>query len=171
MSRYYKCNICNKKFTRKWNANRHNNNAHAGTSIIFNNETGQILDTKKLYPRHMIDKDYESETNDEVVLDIIGKMLQPFEELENLYANQSEMERTKHLSELLVVALKTSNPVKSLNFTLDFQRSMRAKIKFMDYISKSMNASPTAGESILEDLIKSNRLYQNKSNAEKGKIN
>jgi hypothetical protein len=94
---------------------------------MFNNETGIIIDNKKLFSGYRIANDNEADADEKVILDIAGKMLPPFEELENLFISKPENERTNDLSELLVTALKTSNPVMSLNNILDFHRSMRAK--------------------------------------------
>ncbi len=137
---------------------------------MFNNETGIIIDNKKLFSGCRIANDNEADADEKVILDIVGKMLPPFEELENLFISKPENERTNDLSELLVTALKTSNPVMSLNNILDFHRSMRSKIKFIEYLSKSTNAFPIIGESLLTDLVKNNRWYKNKVSFDNGKI-
>ncbi len=162
----YNCSICKKKFSRRWNAIRHNTTLHAGLSVIFDNETGIFMDNKNHYGGSVTaraDAD-EVETNEQIILDIVGKMLQPFEELENLYSHRSEHEKIKNLSELLVEALGTTNPVNSLHNTIDYQRSWRARMKFIDYISKYRNVSSVIADSYLTDLIKKNHWYKNKIN-------
>lgn len=166
MKRNYNCTICKKKFSRRWNANRHNNTIHAGLSIIYDNETGVRINSKQPYHANSTVKGEEPETNEKLILDIVGKMLQPFEELEILYIHKSEHEKIKNLSELLVEALSTSNPVRALNDALEYQRSLRAKIKFIEYISTSMNVHSNIAASHLTDLIKRNRYYKKKAKIE-----
>ena len=50
----------------------------------------------------------------------------------------------------------TPNPVKSLNDTLTFERSLRAKFKFVNYVSKSMKIPPIMAASSLKNLVKNN---------------
>jgi hypothetical protein len=99
------------------------------------------MDNKNPYGENVTAKSdvKEDETNEHMMLDIVGKILQPFEELENLYSYKSEQEKIKNLSELIVDALGASNPVNSLNNTIDYHRSWRAKKKFASYISQYRN--------------------------------
>lgn len=117
-------------------------------SIIYDNETGVKIDSKQPYHTNSTVKGEEPETNEKSILDIVGKMLQPFEELEILYIHKSEHEKIKNPSELLVEALSTSNPVRALNDALEYHRSLRAKIKFIEYISTSMNVHSNIAASI-----------------------
>ena len=83
MSRKYTCANCSKQFSRKWNANRHNNDVHSGTSIVFNNESRIPTDDKKLYFSYVAGKDDPDEADQQIILDLFGRMLQNFEKLEN----------------------------------------------------------------------------------------
>ena len=132
-------------------------------SVIFDNETRIIMDNKNPYGENVTAKSdaIEVETNEHLILDIAGKMLKPFEELEDLYSHKSDQEKIKNLSEMIVDALGTSNPVRSLNNTIDYQRSWSAKKKFASYISKHMNFSLVQADYYLTDLIKKNKLYKN----------
>jgi hypothetical protein len=163
VKRNYSCSLCKTKFSRRWNASRHNNTVHNGVSVIFDNETRIIMDNKDPYGENVTAKSdvKEDETNEHMILDIVGKMLQPFEELENLYSHKSEHEKIKNLSELIVDALGTSNPINSLNNTIDYHRSWSAKKKFASYISKYMNFSSAQADHYLTELIKKNKLYKN----------
>jgi hypothetical protein len=48
----YKCSICSKKFSRKWNAQRHNNNVHKDAASIkyFSNAKLGSNNQSKIYP-------------------------------------------------------------------------------------------------------------------------
>ena len=143
MTQNYICVICRKKFSRKWNASRHNNTVHFGISNIFNRETEITLDNNKLNSDYEVDKVDKEDKEELFILDLFGKMLQNFEELENTLSHKSENEKNRFLSDLLVAALATPNPVKSLYNAISFQRSLRAKFKFVNCISKSTNVLPS----------------------------
>lgn len=81
-------------------------------------------------------------------------MLQSFEEIENLVKTKSKDEQIKSLSEFLVGTLSSSNWVRCLIDATEFQHSLNAKIKFIEYTSKSMNITPIVGNSMLTGLIK-----------------
>jgi hypothetical protein len=44
----YSCTLCKLTFSRKFNAERHNNKIHEGLAVIFNKETGWKSDKRKL---------------------------------------------------------------------------------------------------------------------------
>ena len=156
MPRNYICVICKKKFGRKWNANRHNNTVHSGMSIVFNNETGMVTDNKKLHSNYEVDGVDQDDLDEQIIMDLFGKMLKNFEELENLLSHKTENEKNRFLSDMLFAVLITPNPVKSLNDTLTFERSLRAKFKFVNYVSKSMKIPPIMAASSLKNLVKNN---------------
>ena len=125
-------------------------------SNVFNSETGMILENKKLnsgYETDEVDQDYQDE---QIVMELFGKMLQNFEELENLLSHKTEDDKYRFLSDLLFAVLVTPNPVKSLNDAISFERSVKAKFKFVNYVSKGMKITPIMAETLLKNLIKNN---------------
>ena len=94
------------------------------------------MDNKKLNSDYEVDKVDKEDKEEQFILDLFGKMLQNFEELENTLSHKSENEKNRFLSDMLVAALATPNPVKSLYDAISFQRSLRAKFKFVNCISK-----------------------------------
>jgi hypothetical protein len=158
----YICTTCKKKFSRKWNANRHNNTVHYGMSDVFNNETRIVMNNKKLYSDDTVGGVYQEDLIEQITLDLFGKMLQNFEVLENLFSHKTEDEKNRILSSLLLGALITPNPVKSLNDAISFGRSLRAKFKFVNYISKNKRIPTIMAESILINLVKNNQWIKKK---------
>ena len=125
-------------------------------SNIFNSETGITMDNKKLHSDYEVDKVDKEDKDEQFILDLFGKMLQNYEELENAFSHKSENEKNRFLSDMLVAALATPNPVKSLYDAISYQRSLRAKIKFVNCISKNTKVSPIMAQASLENLIKNN---------------
>ena len=77
----YACNSCKKNFSRKWNALRHNEQIHHGLAIIFNKKTG-VLFMNSNASNNGVGEPYEHKGYEQIILDIFGRLIQPFEELE-----------------------------------------------------------------------------------------
>lgn len=125
-------------------------------SNVFNSETGMILENKKLNSGCEVDEVDQDDQDEQIVMELFGKMLQNFEELENLLSHKTEDDKYRFLSDLLFAILVTPNPVKSLNDTISVKRSMKAKFKFVNYVSKGMKITPIMAETLLQNLIKNN---------------
>ena len=104
----YTCSLCKRKFSRKWNAFRHNIRVHADLSKIVlgsNNSSRSINHSKymsnthkkKFYKYKYLQSIYKSQDTDDYLLDqlieetykidskilkIIGQMIKPYLELE-----------------------------------------------------------------------------------------
>lgn len=110
-SKSYKCNQCDRSFSRKWNALRHNELKHANLAHITNNSIKTIKTNRVSYKVHNKYYDYkikfnilrqvETELNDYKfgiyfsdsftenpidikIIKIIDQLIRPFEELEDL---------------------------------------------------------------------------------------
>jgi ribonucleotide reductase alpha subunit len=157
----YTCNSCKKIFSRKWNALRHNEQIHHGLAIIFNNKTGVLFKNSNASDNG-IGEQYEHEGDEQINLDIFGRLIQPFEELEKaLGGDVRQIERTTYLSNIIIGALSTSDPVKLIQDTLNFNHSIKGKVKMVSYVAQGMNISPLQAEIYLTKLIKSRSYYKN----------
>jgi len=161
----YGCNKCKRKFTRKWNAFRHNENVHSGLATIFNNQTGIISNNTDYTDKRIsaIDPpdEYSKESQiEQRVMEIYGKMIKPVEDLEKIYWNNPEPQRNRFLSDSIIMALMSSDPVKSLYDTINFTRSVLGKIKIVQYVSKNLQMNPVQAEGYLTDLIKTGYYFE-----------
>ena len=173
----YQCNRCKKTFGRKWNAMRHSKDVHQGFCVIFNSQSGAIIGN--IMSPNILDSqnadDYlngskNSEQDEKIVLEaILGKLIDQFEELERLCSNIMEPKRTKDITNIFIMALMMPDPIKSLKKTNELMRSKQAKIKILDYVSRSMNTKSVVAEQYLINIIKDNvylkkysKLNQNK---------
>ncbi|MBA2268647.1 MAG: hypothetical protein M3Q77_00765 [Thermoproteota archaeon] len=122
----YSCNRCKKNFSRKWNALRHNEQIHHGLAIIFNKKTGALFKNSD-GSNNGAGEPYGPEGDEPVILDIFGRLIQPFEELEKALSDVQQIERTNYLSNIIIGALSSSDPVKSIQNTLNLV--IRYKVK------------------------------------------
>lgn len=79
----YICNSCKKIFSRKWNALRHNEQVHDGPAIILNEKTGALFKNSNGSNNGACEP-YELEGEEQIILDVFGRLIQPFEELESI---------------------------------------------------------------------------------------
>jgi hypothetical protein len=150
-----------KNFSRKWNALRHNDQMHYGLAIIFNKKTGAKF-TNSNGSNNGADESYEHEDEEQIITDIFGRLIQPFEELEKaLGAYIPQIELANYLSKIIIEALSSSDPVKSIQETLNFKHSVKGKEKMVSYVSRGMNIPPYQAEIYLAELIKDSRYYKN----------
>ena len=158
----YVCNQCNKNFSRKWNALRHNEKIHYGLAIIYNKTTGFIFQNSKESNNTTnfdpLDKRIIEELN---IVDIFGKLIQPFTELEKEFGQFTESDRINYLGNLIVSALNSSDPVKMLQDLLHFNRAIKGKTKIVSYVARSMQIPNIQAEQYLNEMIKSSKYFKN----------
>ena len=160
----YVCNQCNKKFNRKWNALRHNRQMHHELAIIYNKNNGFIFQNSK-QSSNMADSDhhYEYEIEEQNIVDIFGKLIHPFSELEKELDGNNESHKINYLSTLIVGALNSSDPVKMLQDALQFSRSVKGKVKIVSYVARDMHISPMQAEQYLNEIIRNSEYFKNYS--------
>jgi hypothetical protein len=154
----YICNQCNKNFSRKWNVFRHNKQIHHGLAIIYNKTTGKVI-------RNSIDSNdtpfINSIAEELNVGNIFGKLMQPLTELEKVLDDLSESKKIDYLSNLIVAALDSPDPVELIQYNLDFKRSIKGKEKIVYYIAKGKNMNYVQAEKFLNEMIKSSKYFKN----------
>lgn len=131
----YKCNKCKKTFSRKWNALRHNEKVHHNIASIYNPQTGFVFkhkyDIRSPYTKYnLYGYDKSGEHEEEIITNFYSNLIKPFEELESLYNDFPEHQRIRFVSDIFVASLSTSNPIKSLNDAVHFNRLINGKFKF-----------------------------------------
>jgi hypothetical protein len=158
----YVCNQCNKKFNRKWNALRHNSQIHHGLAIVYNKTTGFVFqDSKQSNNMTNFDLIYERVIEEQNIVNIFGKLMQPFSELEKEFDGNAESNKIKYLSTLVVGALNSPEPVKKLQDALNFSRSVKGKAKIVSYVAKGMNMNNVQAEHYLKEMIKRSKYFKN----------
>ncbi len=140
---YFECNQCNRKFTRKWNAFRHAINIHDGFATIHNNQTGIVFINDEFIDDSFSTMDHpahykKGDELDQKVLQIYGKIIGPFEELEKLCNVYPESERIRYLSNVINIVLISRDPIKTIRNIVNFNRSVTGKIKIVSYADKNL---------------------------------
>jgi hypothetical protein len=156
----YSCTGCKKKFSRKWNALRHNNQIHHGLAIIYDISTGWASKDNEDTNILKLSEPQDSWSTDQAILNILGKMLQPLMELENNLIIP-EPQKTEFFATLIMGSLISSDPVKMIQNAVEFNRSIRGKSKVISYISRSKQIDPIQAEVYVNSLIKNGRYYKN----------
>lgn len=174
---FYRCGECNQSFSRKWNADRHNELVHDNLTFIHNRnfKSKPGLQTKSINHNYKNKfKRFQStryKTKDGVTdelfseysdiepgflktIRIFGQLVSPFEELEKLLEDKDEQLKADILHKVFVSCLNSYKPVKSMNEVLLFYRSIKGIKKIAQYTSKSLNMPVDQAEFVLKELVK-----------------
>ena len=149
-SKSYICTMCKRKFSRKWNAFRHNITVHSDLSKIVLNSTNlsssslnrlkytKIGHKNKFHKSKYLESIYKSQDDDDYldtllfgekkktdskIMKIIGQMIKPYLELEELLNYMNSQDKAKVLSNSFISSLLSYNPVKSLSEISEIYRS------------------------------------------------
>ena len=200
---------CKKTFSRKFNAERHNELQHGSFAIIYNKDSDWISPKRKIKPSSSLsnfssftstpsttanetrlnhNKDdnkfdfhndslkefyfneknseiYKENNLDESIYKIFGKISPLIDDLDKQFGKyQTRDNRIKMLSEIIIMGLSTSNPVKTLKETRDLQRSIIGFNKASEFISISKNISIIDAKLLLRSIIRTAPYSKNKFN-------
>lgn len=158
----YFCNMCDRSFSRKSNAFRHNSNIHHNLATIIRNSPRQLnyklginnkhakqsKQTKRINSKYRIQKenylyqddyfdDFTPDIDDLKIYKILGQLIKPYLELEKEIRHLNPILIPGILSDRFISSLNSSNPVKSLSGIAELYRSMRA----LDIIATNMQKS------------------------------
>ena len=183
----YDCNKCNKSFSRKWNAERHNERMHDDLSAIRHRKTKSAfepkLKTKNPYHKNkpILFQSFDSEFKDndlgksfssyvnfgpdkQKIMKIFGQLAQPFEELEKLMDDYDEKSKNHTLCEIFISCLKSPRPVKSMKETVEMHRSIKYRKKIEKHVSMAYNMSDDEVKLFLETIIRNSTYFKKNIN-------
>ena len=187
-NKFYKCDNCNSRFGRKWNALRHNKLKHSNSAQIFNDnikpEGYSSRSHNKYYDyqsKFNVLAQVESEINDNQldmyfsdffspnpgdikIIKIIDQLIRPFEELEVLLGPIGEKTKATILLNCLYSCLQTHNPVNSMNETVELYRSMKGIKKMAYYMSKVDQEFSEDPILILKAVIQHSHIFKRQNN-------
>jgi len=182
---FYKCNGCERKFGRKWNALRHSRSIHSSASEIISNnikpKTSYISNNKynrfqkkfdilnkagieiyNEYDENMSDI-FDIDEKDFKIIKIIDQLIKPFKELEELLIDYDKKTRALILTRSFNLSLQSHNPVNSMNEMIELLRSKNGIKKIAEYKSLVTNTSIDP-ISDLKEKIKNSYLFKRQNN-------
>lgn len=167
MNYLYRCTVCNSQFTRKWNANRHNRDSHNGLADTFSIKDNVVLSIRNnIFPLPKNNPTIEDE--DQIILEVIGKLIGPFDELDQLMGRSAGLKGLNTLMDIFQSALLTPNPVKSLNDSIAQYRYLAGRKKLEEYLVISKSLNPVKAKLLLTQMIKDSIYFKNKISYNKG---
>ncbi len=191
----YVCTTCNRTFSRKNNAERHNKSIHDEMAIVFNKDTGWRSDMTKEtksqsspFPSSSIssskiptdstklnetipssrvpypnleelhvgipDPEINIKTDEEKFFKIFEKISPLIEDLDTLLSTyKSPDEKIKMVSEGTILALMSSNPVRSLKDIINLHRLNKGITKAVAFTAKSKNITLEQAQSMLKAMV------------------
>ena len=188
----YVCTTCNRTFSRKNNAERHNRSLHDEMAVIFNKDTGWRSDKTKEnkssftlslsssktptdatthndtipssrvpYPNNLedlnigiTDPEIDIKIDDEKFFEIFGKISPLIDELDTLLSEyKSHEERINILSDGIILALMSPNPIRSLKDTINLHRLYKGVTKASGFVALSKNIPPAKAQLMLKAMV------------------
>lgn len=183
---FYKCNGCERKFGRKWNALRHSRLIHSSASDIIGNnnkpKTSYISNNKYIryqkkfdilnqagieiyneYDENMSDI-FDIDEKDFKIIKIIDQLIKPFTELEDLLIRTDQKTRSFILTRSFDLSLRSHDPVEAMNEMVELLHSINGIKKIAKY--RSMIVTTSSLDPILEikEKIKNSYLFERQNN-------
>jgi hypothetical protein len=186
-TKFYKCEECEQKFGRRWNATRHTKLIHGAACDIVSNDINNRTSYKSHNKYYNYQKkfdiliqagiptynEYDENLSDIFNLDkedfkiikIIDQLIKPFNELEELLIdiNINEEKRALILTRSFNLSLQSHNPVNSMNEMIELLRSINGIKKIAEYKSLVTNTSIDP-ISDLKEKIKNSYIFKRQNN-------
>ena len=184
----YVCSKCGKSFSRKWNAERHNERMHDDLSPIRHRKTRSAFESKlktkdsNYKKKPVLFQSFDSAFKDngpgksfssygnfgpdeQKIIKIFGQLAQPFEELEKLIDDDDDKKsKNSTLCEIFISCLKSSRPVKSMNETVEMNRSMKFRKEIEKQVAMAYNMSDYEATLFLESIIRNSTYFKRNIN-------
>jgi hypothetical protein len=183
----YVCSKCDKNFSRKWNAERHNELMHDDLSPIRYRKTKSSFEPKlktkgsnhknkpvlfqsidSAFKDIDIGKSFSSYEDfgpdKQKIIKIFGQLAQPFEELEKLMDISDKKSKNNTLCRIFISCLKSSRPVKSMNETVEMHRSMKFRKEIEKQVAMAYKKSADEVTLFLESIIRNSTYFKRNIN-------
>jgi hypothetical protein len=183
--KFYKCEECEQKLGRIWNATRHTKLIHGAACDIVSND----INIRTSYKSHNKYYNYQKkfdiliqagipkyneydenlpdifnlDKEDFKIIKIIDQLIKPFKELEELLIDYDKKTRALILTRSFNLSLQSHNPVNSMNEMIELLRSINGIKKIAEYKSLVTNTSIDP-ISDLKEKIKNSYLFKRQNN-------
>ena len=191
-SKSYLCMRCKGKFSRKWNAFRHNLTVHSNLakivsySDISNNPSGRTnrpqesknFSKNKFQKIKYLQSKYEPQEDDDYIdlliedenktdskiMKIIGQMLKPYRELESSLNDMDPQTKARILDNSFTSSLLSYNPAKSLSEIADLYRSTIGLREITKHCSAARNIPIHEATEFVIETVRNSSLIRRMNN-------
>lgn len=159
MNYLYRCTFCNKRYTRKWNAKRHNADKHNNLADIYSIKENIVLSIKE---KMVASSESQLDLMDEeqLALDIIGELTGPVDELAQLMQNNLQLANHNDLVNIFMDSLSSPNPVQTLDSWVKWYRCLAGRNRLVGYIVTSKGMLPSVAQLFLTQMIKDSPYFK-----------
>lgn len=182
----FKCNYCEKRFGRKWNAMRHNNLVHSNAATItsYKNQPSGYPNKPQDNPYYLYSKIFDcierASSKDVVflseylgvfkldhngikIIKIIDQLIKPYQELKINLDKYQERTKLYILTNALEISLNTHNPVTSMNNIVEIFRSIQGINEMAKDLEQSGKALSNPIDSIRRKIMESS-IFKRRNN-------
>jgi hypothetical protein len=150
----YVCSLCKKDFSRKSNANRHDLSQHQGLAQII-----PVGDYKLREKGFFVKANYNSNRSFYIdpkkarLFETLEKLVPRFEEMEQALPNNNSEDKQKDLGQVIINAISSPDPIRSMNGSLDATRKGSSVPKMMNCVALSLGVTRNVAEEILASMV------------------
>jgi hypothetical protein len=186
----YSCTGCNKIFSRRYNAERHNKQVHDEMAVVYDNTTNRVSDkgtmaikrasvagsssmdigdkAKDSFNANSLKTTYSESSTDkdndeeEKILKVLGKMLPLIGELDSLLADVPAEKRIDTVGQIIMSSLMSSNPFKAMRDAINLHNSIKGMKKASYFVAESRKITPGQAQELLRLTILNAPYFKNK---------
>ncbi|TVP40398.1 hypothetical protein [Candidatus Nitrosocosmicus arcticus] len=153
----YGCNRCTRKFSRRWNARRHNSLVRDDSALILD-RNGEILN-KDNSPNLDSTAENHQQLQEQKIRNFCVRMIKPIDKLETLVNIRSPVERQKYFSSVITYSLSQANPINYIEDLIDNAYSNLWLNRLINYVAVGNNINYQGARILLENLITNNESF------------
>ncbi len=150
----YICTLCKKDFSRKSNANRHDLSQHQGLAQMIRVGDSKLRD-KDFFAKANYNGNRSSYEDPKKarLFDILKKLAPRFEEMDQTISIFSSEEKQKVWGRIIIAAISSPDPVRSMNRSLDTMRKGASIHKMINCAALSLGVTRTIAEEMLANMV------------------
>jgi hypothetical protein len=150
------CSICSREFTRKSNAERHNENLHASQAHIiplkefrFGGLGRHVRNTKMGFSSTT-----NSHKKEDLLTDVLERIGKEFEGCEHEIMLLPFQDRADILTQVIIFALRSEDPKESMRKFLKSMRRNNLSLKMIHYVATGLDLPYYAAKHLLINTLK-----------------
>jgi|GEM_PF-1473185 len=135
------CSICSREFTRKSNAERHNENLHASQAHIvplkefrFGGLGRHVRNTKIGFSPTP-----NSHKKEDLLTDVLERIGKEFEGCEHEVMSLPPQDRADILTQVIILAVRSADPKESMRKSLKSMRRNNLSLKMIRYVATALD--------------------------------
>jgi hypothetical protein len=150
------CGVCHQNFTRRWNADRHNDTLHRGQAEIVTEQGFVYYSIRSQVKTGTLTPESDEDTGEILLHDALEGIGNEFQELEQLLSDHPAEEKVKFLGQSVFAAITSRDPKKKIQDTVRSVRRGNLAGKMIFCVGTALKLKPEYVEEKLKKTLELN---------------